>query len=515
LKRKKKKIGDLKKQGQAQEQREDRTPEKKSSGRFMIILATGFLFSYWFAFLYPWIKYQFLQSDTFWLIEVGRLILEKHCLPVHDPYSYTTTAAHWIIYQWLTEVIFSLAHSMGGLTGVSIFGSALLAVLFCLFIFRRMLTDGTNAIVALAAILFAGYSFFPGLSSLRPQLFSFMLFWLLVVACADCRKGLPIWKTLSRIFVIGVVWANCHISFLVGLLILAANTAGSLFLYVRKAGDKKLPIVFAAMFATFFVATFVTPYGSLLWSFLSDVQKVFYSQEVMPLAWTEQPVRLALAVVTLGSCLYLRKKLHASDFLAVLALFFVGANCGRLFVYFCIFSCPIIGTAATQLFQAQLNQGVLGQFSHSLKTVALSRFYVLAILLLSVLVVIIQPVTLQHNVPVQAAKFLESHKIAGNLFCTAHAGSYLIYSSHGAIPVFMDTRVDLYDPDLCGRFICAVYGAEHWKELFAQYKIASVLLPNETYIKLKGALDKQPEWKTIYKDDDFTLYAPNSEPPVK
>src|SRR5208283_5654667 len=105
---------------------------------------------------------------------------------------------------------------------------------------------------------------------------------------------------------------------------------------------------------------------------------------------------------------------------------------------------------------------------------------------------------LQRNVPVHAAKFLESHKIAGNLFCSAHAGSYLIYSSHGAIPVFMDTRIDLYDTALCNRFIGALIYGQGWKELFSQYKIAAALLPNEC--KLREVLDAEPDWKVVHRD---------------
>lgn len=79
-----------------------------------------------------------------------------------------------------------------------------------------------------------------------------------------------------------------------------------------------------------------------------------------------------------------------------------------------------------------------------------------------------------------------------------------MYSSHGAIKVFADTRVDLYDADFVFRHIKAMYSAEAWQEIFAQYKIAAALLPND--IKLKEVLDKQPDWKVAYQDPDFTLF---------
>ncbi len=132
----------------------------------------------------------------------------------------------------------------------------------------------------------------------------------------------------------------------------------------------------------------------------------------------------------------------------------------------------------------------------------------MGILLLATFVVVSQPIFLRRNVPVQAAKFLAEHPLAGNLFCTAHIGSYLIYSSRGAIPVFIDTRMDLYDPRFIERFAKALTEGVGWTELFAQYKIAAALLPNGS--KLQIILGGRPEWKQIYQDPDFSLYSHNA-----
>ena len=314
--------------------------QDKPSNKIMIMVAAILLFAVWYKFLSPWVQFQFWQSDTFWLIETGRLILEKHCLPTHDIYSFTASAPHWVVYQWLAEVIFSLANDVGGLTGISLVGEVLLAVLFCVLMFREMLKNGINAVVAVAVIWLSAYSFFPDLSSLRPQLFSFLLFWLLAVVCADIKAGGPVWKALARIFVIVVVWANCHISFIAGLVMLGANLVGSLLLYLLKKTDKRQPIVFAAAITTFVIATFFTPFGLSLWSFIFSVNNVYYTQEVLPLAWATQPRLVLLAIASLASFWYLAKKPDPGSILALLAMLLIGNNCGRLIIYFCILSCP-------------------------------------------------------------------------------------------------------------------------------------------------------------------------------
>ncbi len=329
--------------------------KEKQPGKPMIIAAAILLFGIWLTFLSPWVQFQFWQSDTFWLIETGRLILEKHCLPTHDIYSFTASAPHWTVYQWLAEVIFSLANDIGGLSGVSLVGEVLLAILFCVLMFREMLKNGISAVVTIGVIWLAAFSFFPDLSSLRPQLFSFLLFWLLAVVCADIKAGVSISKVLLRTFIIVVVWANCHISFLVGLVMLVANFFGSLLLYLLKKTDKKQQVLFAAAITTFLIATFFTPFGLSLWSFLVKVNNVYYTQEVLPLAWATQPRLIAVAVASLCSCWYLAKKPDPGSILALLALLSIGNNCGRLIIYFCILSCPAIGFALNQCLSKLLN----------------------------------------------------------------------------------------------------------------------------------------------------------------
>ena len=98
----------------------------------------------------------------------------------------------------------------------------------------------------------------------------------------------------------------------------------------------------------------------------------------------------------------------------------------------------------------------------------------------------------------------------GNMFCSAHAGSYLIYSLHGAIPVFVDTRLDLYDTDFIRRVVRALDTGEDWRILFYRYKIATALVFNGE--KLRFVLDGQPDWKLIYRDREFSIYIPDVTP---
>jgi hypothetical protein len=493
------------------EQTVDSTEKKeKPPSRLLLTLAGGLLFGAWYAFLQPWVRYLFWQSDTFWLIETGRLILAKQCLPAHDPYSFASSAPHWMHYQWLTEVIFAVANTIGGLTGVAVLGEAMLAILFCVLVLRRMILEGSSPIIAIGAIWLSAYSFYPDLCALRPQLFSFILFWLLAMVCADIKLGMPLWKAVARTFVITAIWANCHLSFMCGLLVLLSNFGASLSLYKYKNGDKDQAIAFGALVCTFVIATLFTPYRFALWGYIGSVHNLYYTQEVQPLAWANQPLLIILALASLASCLYLRKKSDFGSFMSLLSLAIAGSICGRLIVYFCIFTAPVIAEALTQLLRPLINLNILRRLSDAMKSVVRNQIYIYGILLVSTYVVMAQPIYLRKNVPVLAARFLADHPLPGNLFCTAHTGSYLIYSLHGRVPVFMDTRMDLFDAPFVKRFADAFLDGTGWKELFAQYKIAAALLPNGS--KLQLILDGQADWKQVYKDPDFSLYIQSSAP---
>lgn len=446
---------------------------------------------------------QFSQSDTFWLIEVGRRILEQQAVPATDPYSFTTQA-HWTVYQWLSEVIFAAANAMAGLTGVAVVGAAVLAMLFCVLIFRRLLSGGANVFTSALVIFLAVYSVYPDIAALRPQLFSYVLFWLLMTMCADATSSLGMKKAVILTFIIGVVWANCHLSFPVGLAVLLIQLICSAGLCIFKRADKDRMILFGAMLMAFALGTLCTPQGISLWSFIGSVHNMFASQEVEPLNWANKPLLGLMAASAFGAVICLRRKIDLSNALVLFALFVAGCAFARLVVFFCIASCPLISEGATQILGSRLSSGALKQFDERMKAAAGTPVYSFLVLLLSLVVVLVQPIYIPRTIPLQASEFISKHPIKGNLFCTAHAGSYLIYRFRGAIPVFIDTRLDLYDRDFCLRFIAALTQGTDWEALFSRYRIAAALLPNDS--ALQSLLENQAQWERIYRDDDFSLY---------
>ncbi len=111
--------------------------------------------------------------------------------------------------------------------------------------------------------------------------------------------------------------------------------------------------------------------------------------------------------------------------------------------------------------------------------------------------------------PVKAAEYinenLDTSKI--RLYNEYNFGSYLLYKD---IPVFIDSRADVYDPafngwedDIFGDFI-SLMDANGYKEKFEHYKITHLLIYKNS--NLDKVLRNDEDYKELYSDSNFILY---------
>ena len=88
-------------------------------------------------------------------------------------------------------------------------------------------------------------------------------------------------------------------------------------------------------------------------------------------------------------------------------------------------------------------------------------------------------------------------------------GSYLIFRG---IPVFIDSRADLYTPEFNGDkdrdiftdFMNISTLGQYYEELFEKYGITDVLTYKSS--KLNMLISRNEEYKVLYQDDYFVIY---------
>lgn len=120
-------------------------------------------------------------------ITVGNYILNTRTLPSRDVFSHTRFGAPLVLHEWLSEVVFAIAHRVAGLNGVAwLTALLLLATYFLLAVSLRAL--GVSAPIAFLAALAA---YFTGMIHFLPRqhLFSLLLFTLFVLLLELYRQN--------------------------------------------------------------------------------------------------------------------------------------------------------------------------------------------------------------------------------------------------------------------------------------------------------------------------------------
>lgn len=122
----------------------------------------------------------------------------------------------------------------------------------------------------------------------------------------------------------------------------------------------------------------------------------------------------------------------------------------------------------------------------------------------------------EKSYPVAASKFIKENLNVSEirLFNEYNYGSYLLYEE---IPVFIDSRADLYAPefnkregepegtDIFSDYINTSTIAKYYEKTFEQYDITHIILYKSS--KLNMLISKEPDnYKEIYSDDKFIIY---------
>jgi hypothetical protein len=155
--------------------------------------------------------------DVWWHLRVGQWIAEHHTVTTTDPFSSYGHDKAWVAYSWLFEVMIYTLYQAFGLCGFIVFRTGMaLAVTAALHRFvakrepRFLHAIGLTGLAVLAvAMLFKE----------RPWLFTilFSIFTLdAVLELRDGRRTVLFWL-LPLVF---VLWANIHIQFVYGLMLL-------------------------------------------------------------------------------------------------------------------------------------------------------------------------------------------------------------------------------------------------------------------------------------------------------
>ncbi len=258
------------------------------------------------------------DADIWWHLRVGQWVIQHDAVPQTDPFA----ASHkpWVAYSWLFEVLVWGLYQAFGLAGILVY-RAVFTLIIIAALYHLVRRYQPHFLMA-AALTGVGTITLALLTSERPWLFTILFSIFTVGAVLDFRLGRTSWQRwlLPAAY---VLWANTHIQFVYGVLILGLACAAPVLDYFLR---RVLPAPEAepatalflgsrgwwqlvAITAACALATLVNPYTyriyGVVWEYATQPGPFTYIEELKPLRFRDVPdwTLLALAasaIFTLG-----------------------------------------------------------------------------------------------------------------------------------------------------------------------------------------------------------------------
>ncbi len=389
-----------------------------------ITLAAAIVYGLLIAFnvaLHAWV----VNADMWVRLASGRLVVDEHIIPRHDPFTFTARGHAWIDHEWLLGAAMYATNRVSfELLVVIAAGAAILPF----WMMHRLVTkdrDDDWLLLALSAfaVLVSWRTY-----AIRPQLVNPILFVALVWLIDDRRRtgSRRIWWAVP----LTLVWANLQAGFLVAIAVLAAWSAICFF----ERRDRRLSL---AVLAAACVVPLLNAYGyelyrySLLASLSNNTDRATVPE------WQSPDFHDYLNIPMLAG-------------IAVIAYF--GTKSGDLFR-----RALALGTLAASLVSARfvpfLALSLLYSVGPQLPRIAMPRMLNRALILAAPTLVVVMGWSViatatndapTGRAPVEGLRYLRANAPDARLYADQSFGSYLTWAGW---PAFFDTRTHQVFPD--------------------------------------------------------------------
>src|SRR5271157_251762 len=200
-----------------------------------------------------------MDPDVWWHMRSGEWILQHGVVPHTEPFSIYGAGKPWTAYSWLFEVLIFQLFQRLGLTGLVAYTAGMVAAITMALhrLNRRLQGDFSIAVL----LTLAGSFCLMDLWTPRSWLFTILFFVLELDVLMQARRT---GKTgeLFWLPVIFAFWANMHIQFVVGLLVLGMALGESVLARWWSGIETRIgPARLCGIFIACILATLANPYG--------------------------------------------------------------------------------------------------------------------------------------------------------------------------------------------------------------------------------------------------------------
>ncbi|MFK7989342.1 MAG: hypothetical protein AB8I08_25210 [Sandaracinaceae bacterium] len=440
-------------------------------------------------------------ADLFWHVRAGQWILE-HGVSSSDPFSHTADGP-WRYTEALAAVTLAVVHRAGGFTGLILFHALLGAVLAGLvWLLSAARRPGVNAVVVGAFAAGSHAAMAP-----KPQMFSYLLFALLLLWLRESERRQHAVKWLLPLPLLFGLWANLHRGGIIGVaVLLAALTSAALH---RRERVPLLLLVLVLSAAALCLNPAGTFYLTSAFDVVSRVSFASHIAEWAPLTvdgflahhWPLAPLGVLALVGAFQGDAPEAKIRVGTPTLVFLGTALLAARSARLLPFVAIAAAPLAARALDGLAKRVtpwarprlLDVGGL----------------VLALALIAARYLGAVPPgfrglgVMESRVPVGIAEFLGQSPPPGRMFNALDFGGYLIFALGPEVPVFIDGRNDtLYDPAFVTQVFEAGRSAAHFQRVTEDRDIGFAVVrwsgPSDASYRF---LHADPDWVLVHWDD--------------
>lgn len=444
------------------------------------------------------------DPDLWWHLRNAQYLVTSLHLPNFDTYSFTAMGSPWVNHEWLPGLLYYVGFCAFGLRGVFIVFASVIAMLV-LALFLNCLKETRDPFVALIATTCGALLGMVGFSP-RAQHFGWLCFALVYGILLRFRssKEEPLWL----IPVLFCIWANCHGSWLIGLVIYAIFICAGLVrrdLGALKAApwsDHDLRRLLLTGLASI-GALFVNPFGYrlLLWPFdLAFRQKLGVGnvEEWASVNFGDargRIVALLLAAIFISAFVG-RRRWRIDD--ALLTMFVL--YCGLAHVRFLL----LAGIALPPILAPQFGRISSYDPRRERRLLNLSLITItIGICALAFPSERMLGEEVANSFPVRAVGFLRGQPQQGHIFNLYQWGGYLEWNL-SSVHTFIDSRSDIFEYNGVLKDYLDVAYLNNSEEILERYGVGYVVYPVGT--PLIYLLSKSRQWERIYSDNQTIIY---------
>ena len=512
-----------------------------------------------------------LQNDTFYTIKIGQYIMENG-ISQYDPFSWHQNLPYTFPH-WAYDVGMACIYNIGGMFGIYLSTVGLTTILAVVwFLVNCKLTKNklSSFILTMALI----YLMAPYIAA-RAQLLTFILFTLEVFFIERFLGSKKIRYAIGLIILPAII-ANVHLAVFPFYFVLFLPYIGEYVFAVladlpniirkfkihridtkirkgklvgekkenkeklakeleekikkstenrerRKARAYKLDVprndnvrwLILIMVICAFTG-FLTPLGDTPYTYLVKTMQGNTTQNInehLPIVLISAKPQLCVIALFLAILIFTDTKIRLKDFFMIGGLLLLALMSRRQMSMFALIGLIVLNRLIAQLANKYDKDGC-AKFIQKIQTPI--GMMGLLLLVLIMCVPFVKPkmdnqFIPESDYPVQACDYILENMDYKNikLYNEYNYGSYLIFRG---IPVFIDSRADLYTPEFNGDkdrdiftdFMNISTLGQYYEELFEKYGITDVLTYKSS--KLNMLISRNEEYKVLYQDDYFVIY---------